>query len=201
MREGQLTLKRAPADPKRLYQNSRAGSTEATIVPRRNPSDTAMWCRVIAYGAVFIPFLLALTLAHMQPELDNQELPDWKPMLALAEVMREKGELANASDLFSRAGRLAGWKEDWAGLLAAACGMKKLHGDTGPHSVTHALVLRAAVAAETRQSRSGLAAAAQALAALGENKAAARLSSLVHQNRATEASALSGSLSPNCWSS
>jgi hypothetical protein len=200
MQEAQLTLKREAADPKPLYQNHRIGRTELTIAPHRNRSHPAMWWRIIAYCAVFIPFLIALTLARMQPDVDDQEVPDWKPMLALAEVMREKGELANAKDLLSRAGRLAGWKEDWAGLLAAACGMKKLDRDSGPHSATHALVLRAAVAAETRQNRSGLAAVATAFAALGENKAASRLSSRVHKDWITETSDSSGVFSPDCWS-
>src|SRR5919106_1418627 len=189
MQDAQLTLKRGPADPNPRYQNHRIGSTELTIVRHRSErSQPAKWWRAIAYVAVFIPFLIALVLARMQPDFDGQEAPDWKPMLALAEVMREKGELSNAKDLFSRAGRLAGWREDWAGLLAAACGMKKLDRDSGPHSATHALVARAAVAAETRGSRSGLAAVAKAFAALGEDKAASRVSSRIQDSWITETS-------------
>ena len=106
-------------------------------------------------------------------------MPDWKPVLALADAAQEKGDLYYAKILYLQGGKFAVWRDDWAGLLAAACGIKKLERERGPYSSTNALLLRAMVAAEKRQSRSGLVAVAKAFAALGDDKVASMVLSRI----------------------
>ena len=84
----------------------------------------------------------------------------------------EKRELYDARSFYSRAARLASWREDWGGLLAAACGMKMLDHESGPYSNVHTILVRAMMAAESRESRAGIAAVAGAFAAIGQDKAA-----------------------------
>src|SRR5262249_20632019 len=81
--------------------------------------------------------------------------------------------------LYLQGARLAGWRDDWAGLLAAACGIKNLERERGPYSSTNALLLRAMVVAEKKQSQSGLVAVAKAFAVLGENKVASMVLSRI----------------------
>src|SRR5262249_49551156 len=70
------------------------------------------------------------------------------------------------------AARLASWRDDWGGLLAAACGMKALDNDSGPYSNVHTILVRAMMAGESRQSRAGMTAVARAFAAMGEGRGA-----------------------------
>src|SRR5262249_29254413 len=126
----------------------------------------------ISYRASLPAFLVLMALTWTQCDFGRQENPDWKTVLALADAVREKGDLYYAKHLYLQAGKFAVWRDDWAGLLAAACGIKTLERERGPYSSTNAVLLRAMVAAEKRQSRSGLVAVAKAFAALGEDKVA-----------------------------
>jgi hypothetical protein len=110
--------------------------------------------------------------AFMRPDFNRQEIPDWRPVLALAEASVEKGELYDTRSLYSRAAQLASWREDWGGLLAAACGLKLLDNGSGSYVNVHTILVRAMMAAESRQSRAGIAAVARAFAAIGNDKAA-----------------------------
>jgi hypothetical protein len=128
--------------------------------------------RAVAYGVILLFFLFLGLLIGTQRDFRGREIADWKPALALAEAAWERGQLYYAKSLYSQAGQLSARRDDWAGLLAAACGMKKLERQRGRHSETNALLLSAMVAAKTKQSRSGLVAVAKAFTALGQNKVA-----------------------------
>jgi hypothetical protein len=138
--------------------------------------------QAIAFGGALLLFLLMVAMAFMRPDFNRRESPDWKPVLALAEAALAKGELLEARGLYLRTGRLAGWREDWAGLLAAACGVKKLERERGPYSTTNMLLLRAMIAAETRQSRSGMAALARAFASVEQHETASMVLARIRPN-------------------
>ncbi|MGH7830379.1 MAG: hypothetical protein ACREP8_09405, partial [Candidatus Binatia bacterium] len=89
-----------------------------------------------------------------------------------AERLREEGDLYQAKVFYSQAGRIASWQQDWQGLLAVSCGLKKLDGVGDPFGMTYTLLLRAMVAAENKQSRAGIRAVAKAFAIIGDNRSA-----------------------------
>lgn len=122
--------------------------------------------------AVFFSFLFLVGFAWIRPDFNREEIPDWRPVLVRAEASLEKSELYDARSFYSRAAQLASWREDWGGLLAAACGMKMLDRDTGPYSNVHTILVRAMMAGESRQSRAGMTAVANAFAAMGQDEAA-----------------------------
>src|SRR5688572_1055614 len=111
----------------------------------------------------------------------------------------DHGDLDYARHLYLQAGKFAVWRDDWAGLLAAACGIKTLESKRGPYSSANALLLRAMVAAEKRQSQSGLIAVAKAFAALGEDKVAAVVLSLVGNDWVEETNDSADIVSAGCW--
>jgi hypothetical protein len=121
---------------------------------------------------VLLSFVFLAALAWTRQNLNGREIPDWKPVLALADTARERGDLYYAKSLYLQAGRLAASRDDWAGLLAAACGIKKRDRERGRHSATNMLLLRAMVAAEAKQSGSGMTAVGNAFSELGEDKVA-----------------------------
>jgi hypothetical protein len=149
--------------------------------------------------AIFLSFFFMVGFALMQPDFSRREIPDWRPVIALAAAAQEKGDLYYAKSLYLQGGRLAVWHDDWAGLLAAACGIKKLERERGPYSSTNALLLRAMVAAEKRQSRSGLVAVAKAFAALGEDKVTSMVLSRMGKNWVEETNDSADIVSPGCW--
>ena len=170
------------------------------IVQRRAEQNRRAISRpAITYGAVCLPFLLLLVFVWMQPDFNGQETPSWKPVFALGDVAREKGELDNAEGLYLQAGEFAARRDDWAGLLAAACGMKKLKTEGGFRSTVNTLLLRAMVAAETKQSRIGTTAVAKAFAALGEEKVASMVSSRIQKSWAEETNDLRDVVLSDCW--
>jgi hypothetical protein len=153
----------------------------------------------MTYPASLLAFLVLAALTWSQCDFSGREIPDWRPVLALADAAQEKGDLYYAKSLYLQGGRLAVWRDDWAGLLAAACGVKKLEREKGPYSSTNALLLRAMVAAEKRQSRSGLVAVAKAFAALGDNKVAPMVLSRIGKNWVEETNHSADTVSPSCW--
>ena len=153
----------------------------------------------ISYRASLLAFLVLAALTWTQCDFSGREIPDWKPVLALAHAARGKGDLYYAKHLYLQAGKFAVWRDDWAGLLAAACGIKKLERERGPYSSTNALLLRAMVAAEKRQSRLGLVAVGKAFAALGEDKVASMVLSRVGKDWVEETNDSADIVSPGCW--
>lgn len=157
-----------------------------------------LW-RAIAYIAATLPFLLLLLLALVRPDLSLQQPPDWKPVFARAEASREKGDLYEAGHLYSKTGRLAAWQEDWVGLLAAACGMKKLNKRAESNSNIGAILIRAMLAAESRQSRVGMSAVATAFTAIGEHNAASMVLSRVQTGWPEDNEQVEEHTLTDCW--
>jgi len=94
---------------------------------------------------------------------------------------------------------LAAWRQEWEGLLAAACGMSTLETARGVYSKTFQILIHALVAARNRRSRDGVAAVAQALAAMGEPKAADMAVANIRADWPEEARASPGTSASACW--
>ena len=189
-----------PGDQSLSDQNRPAESGTLTIAEphsKQNLRRKSWWA--ITYRASFLVFLVLAALTWTQCDFSGREIPDWKPILALADAAWGKGDLYYAKHLYLQAGKFAVWRDDWAGLLAAACGIKQLERERGPYSSANALLLRAMVAAEKRQSQSGLVAVAKAFAALGEDKVASMVLSLVGKDWVEETNDSADIVSPGCW--
>lgn len=156
--------------------------------------------RAIVYGVLSLSFVLSVfSLTWMRREFEPAEVPQWKPVFALAEVAREKGALYDAKGFYSQAGTFAAWRDDWAGLLAVACGLDKLEKKPARYSARESLLLRAMAAAEKKQSRAGITAVARAFALLGEQELASVALSRVRKNWAAEDSDPGDVALPDCW--
>jgi hypothetical protein len=189
-----------PGDQSFSDQNRPAESGTLTIAQRQpgeNLRAKSWWA--ITYPASLVVFLVLAALTWTQCDLSGREIPDWKPILTLADAAWGKGDLYYAKHLYLQAGKFAVWRDDWAGLLAAACGIKQLERERGPYSSANALLLRAMVAAEKRQSQSGLVAVAKAFAALGEDKVASMVLSLVGKDWVEETNDSADIVSHGCW--
>jgi len=181
-------------------QNRPAESATLTIAQphsRQNHRRKSWWA--ITYRASLVVFPVLAVLTWTKYDFSRQEIPDWKPILALADAAWGRGDLYYAKHLYLQAGKLAVWRDDWAGLLAASCGIKQLERERGPYSSANALLLRAMVAAEKRQSQSGLVAVAKAFAALGEDKVGSMVLSLVGKDWVEETNDSADIVSPGCW--
>jgi hypothetical protein len=151
--------------------------TLSVAQPHSEENHRAKSWRVIPYCVVLMSFVFLAAC-----DFNGREIADWKPVLALADTARGRGELHHAKSLYLQVGRLAASRDDWAGLLAAACGIKKHDRGRGRYSATNMLLLRAMVAAEAGQSRSGMAAVGKAFSALGEDKVASMVLSRIRTN-------------------
>jgi len=129
-----------------------------------------LWWALAGYMAVGLPILFLFASLWLNGKWE--EPADWKLAFAQAEAARREGNLYEARWLYSQTGRVAFWYRDWQGILAAACGMKKVDNARDGFFATRTLVVQAMIAAELRESRAGLMAAAQAFRSLGEDKAA-----------------------------
>lgn len=156
------------------------------------------WWRLIAYLAAVLPFLFLVASLWIRPHFKWQETPDWKPVVALADLAWERRDLYEAQHLYTRAGRIASWREEWQGLIAAACGMSRLDGEKGPYSASHTFLLRAMIASEVKRSRTGIAAVAGAFSALGEHKAAAMVLGRMRADWPEEIDE-SADIGADCW--
>ena len=189
-----------PGDQSLRKQNRPVESGILTIEqPHSGENHRAKSWSAITYRPSLLAFLFLAALAWRQCDFSGREIPDWKPVLALADAAREEGDLYYAKSLYLQGGKFAVWRDDWAGLLTAACGIKKLERERGPYSSTNALLLRAMVAAEKRRSRSGLVAVAKAFAALGEDKVASMALSRIGKNWVEETNDSAYIVSPGCW--
>jgi hypothetical protein len=138
----------------------------------------ARW-RTIGYVVLIGSFFLIVALAWIRPDLNRTEIPDWRPVLALADAAWEKGNLHAARHLYLQVDQIASSQQDWEGLVAAACGMQRLDGAEGPYSKTFAILVRAVMAAESKQSRAGIAAVAGVFTAFGEDKVASMVATRI----------------------
>jgi hypothetical protein len=168
---------------------------------RPNQSRRATRWRMIGYVAAIAPFLLMVALAWIRPDLTQLEIPDWRAVLALADASREKGDLYDARHLYLQVDRIASWQQDWEGLVAAACGIKRLGGAEGPYSKTFAILVRALMVAESKGSRTGISAIARAFSTIGEHKAAAMVYSRIRPDWPQEARNSANITSVDCWES
>ncbi len=124
---------------------------------------------MIGCGLLVASFVFIVGLAWTRPDFNKQASFDWKPVVASAEAARAMGDANGAKSLYLQAGRLATWSDDWAGLLAAGCGLHQIGREGGPYSPVNTLLLRAMAIAEAQQNHSGMAAVASAFAGLGQN--------------------------------
>ena len=170
--------------------------TLAKLHSRQNLRRKSWWA--ITYRGSLVVFPVLAVLTWRQCDFSRQEIRDWKPILALADAAWGRGDLYYAKHLYLQAGKFAVWRDDWAGLLAAACGIKQLERERGPYSSANALLLRAMVAAEKRQSQAGLVAVAKAFAALGEDQVASMVLSLVGKDWVEETNDSADIVSPGC---
>ena len=181
-------------------QNRSVESGTLTVArPQSEEYHRAKSWRAIPYRAVLLSFVFLAALAWTRRDFNGREIPDWKPVLVLADTARERGDLYYAKSLYLQVGRLAAWRDDWAGLLAAACGIKKPDRERGRYSATNMLLLRAMVAAETKQSRSGMAAVGKAFSALREDKVASMVLSRIRTNWVDKTDDSADVASPGCW--
>jgi hypothetical protein len=127
----------------------------------------------LSYLTILLPLFAILVLAQVYPVLNRRQIPDWRRQIAAAEEFLEQGDHDQARHFYLQAGRMATWQNDWAGLVAAACGFKRLDGAVNPYSKAFSMLIRAAAAAELIQSRRGVAIVAKAFAMMGADRAAA----------------------------
>jgi hypothetical protein len=160
----------------------------------------ARW-RLIAYGVAVGAFLFMVILTSIRADLNRTEIPDWKPVLALADAAWEKGDLYAVRQLYLEVDQIASSQQDWEGLVAAACGIQRLDGAEGPYSKTFAILLRAAMAAESRQSRAGIAAVAGVFAASGQDKVASMVATRIRPEWPEELLDSSSVAALGCWES
>jgi hypothetical protein len=123
-----------------------------------------------------------VAVAWLRPDWNRQEIPDWKPVLALADASLGKGDLSEARHLYLQVDRIASWRQDWEGLVSAACGINRLDGVPGPYSKAFSILLRAGMAADHRQSRQGIATVAEAFEVLVSSKTATALLPRIQPN-------------------
>jgi hypothetical protein len=97
----------------------------------------------------------------------------WQDRLPKAEAALRAGDIYAARSFYSQTARIASWSDDWTGILAAACGLKKLERARDNYFATRATLVRAMIAAQNRRSLQGLHAVANAFAAIGDHNAAA----------------------------
>ena len=158
----------------------------------------ARW-RTVGYLAAIVPFLLIVALAWLRPDLTRTEIPDWRPVLALADASWENGDLFETRHLYLKVDRIASWQQDWEGLVAAACGIKRLERAKGPYSKTFAILIRAMTAAESKQSRAGVSAVARAFSTFGEHKAATMVSLRIRPDWPQETRDSANLVAVDCW--
>jgi hypothetical protein len=158
----------------------------------------ARW-RTIGYVVAIGSFLLMVALAWLRPDLNRTEIPDWRPVLALADAAWEKRNLNAARHLYLQVDQIASSQQDWEGLVAAACGIKRLDGAEGPYSKTFAILIRAMMTAEGRQSRAGIAAVARVFGAAGQDKAASMVLSRISPDWPEELLDSSNVGAVGCW--
>jgi hypothetical protein len=113
--------------------------------------------------------LLGLVLWRGEPtRITEEPIPRWKHSLKQAEILRHQGDLDGASDFYARAAQMAASVDDWKGLLAVACGLQRLGDSLERPMNSHAILLRAMMAAQRKQSAEGLQAVAVAFKSSGE---------------------------------
>ena len=145
------------------------------------------------------PLACLLALLVLGSPRESREAPTarWQERLHEAEAALSNGDIYSARSSFSQAARIASWSDDWTGVLAAACGLKKLEGPRDNYFATRATLVRAMIAAQKQRSAAGLNHVANAFASIGEHNAAAMARSHI-QADAPEDPATTSRQSWNC---
>jgi hypothetical protein len=82
-------------------QNRSVESGTLTVAhPHSEENHRAKSWRAIAYRVVLLSFVFLAALAWTQRDFNGREIPDWKPVLALADTARERGDLYHAKSLY-----------------------------------------------------------------------------------------------------
>jgi hypothetical protein len=183
------------ADQDRFVANGTFATSERDWEDSPRPNS---W-RAGTYWAVLLLFLLPAGVVWTGWSFSGQNISDWKPVLALADAALQRGDLHYAKSLYLQAGRLSAGNDDWAGLLTAACGMRKMERQRGRHSETTGLLLNGMVAAKAKQSRSGLVEVANAFTALGLDKVASMVLSHAEQDWVEETGNSAEVVPLDCW--
>ncbi len=144
----------------------------------RNLRRSGRRWRGAAHALALLLLVGLVVLAKNFPELNRKPDSDWRPLVSLAEKFWSAGDLYQARHLYIQIERLATWRDEWEGLVAAACGFYRLDGG-GPHSKFVQLSIRAALAAEVAESRRGIGTVAKALALSGAYRLAAAVSARI----------------------
>ena len=126
-----------------------------------------------ALASASLACLLALLILGSLREA--RELPSarWQDRLNEAEAAMGNGDIYSARSLYSQTARIASWTDDWTGILAAACGLKKLERPRDSYFATRTTLVRAMIAAQNQRSTLGLHAVADAFVGIGDLDAAA----------------------------
>jgi len=190
----------AAARPNVVTDQSTAIGRQALTSAQPHPEQDhrANWRRITS-TAVLVSILFLGILAWRSLDFSNPDIPDWKPVLALAATAQEKGDLYYAKSLYLQAGSHAARREDWEGLIAVACAIYKLDKQKDHYSPTNQLLLRAMLVAEMKQSRSGMASVAKAFMGLGEDKVASMVVSRIQKDWPENITDSAHALSLGCW--
>ena len=135
--------------------------------------------RRAAFASVPLACLLALLVLGSLQEARERPSARWQDRLYEAEAAMRAGDIYSAWSLYSQTARIASWSDDWTGILAAACGLKKLERPRDNYFATRTTLVRAMIAARNLRSAAGLNAVANAFADIGEHNAAAMLRSRI----------------------
>jgi hypothetical protein len=173
---------------------------QAVALPMESEqSRRAAWWRTIGYVTVILPFLLMIALAWLHPEFNRSEVPDWKPVVARANAALAKGDLYEARYLYGQVDQIASWKQEWEGLIAAACGFKRLDGAPGPYSKSLTVLLRATMIAENKQSRQAMVTISEAFRVIGKHEAASKIMDRVRSGSPEEMQEPANTGAPGCF--
>jgi hypothetical protein len=157
----------------------------------------ARW-RAVSCAALVLSFVILVVFARVRSDFNRLPTLDWRSVLALADASRQSGDVNQARHLYIKVERLAVWQQDWTGLVAAACGIKRLDGATVPYSPVHQILFRAFIAAQNRQSRQGIATVAHVFRTMGEHRAAEMFLTHTRPEWPTESEASNESLLEGC---
>jgi hypothetical protein len=146
-------------------------SGQTTSSSAKTYGRVAAACRVITYVMAVSPLLLILVLAGLYADFNRSETPDWRPLISVGDKAMTSGDRYEARRLYLQADRVAYWRKDWEGLVAAACRINKLDGVSRPSSKAVSILFRASATAELVQSYRGLATVALSLSMLGSDAA------------------------------
>jgi hypothetical protein len=155
----------------------------ATTASARARYPIAGLRRRAGFASAPLACLLALLVLGSLRESREPPTTRWQDRLDAAEAAMRDGDIYSARSLYSQTARIASWRDDWTGVLAAACGLKKLERPRDGYFATRITLVRAMITAEKERSALGLNTVANAFASIGEHNAAAMVRSRIPDAR------------------